>query len=284
MRKAFDAAGWVRSARRVGAAPNADPEFLPIDPDTGGILVTGAGAAPAATKLKIADGDDTLGEANVVAGRVHVSDQHTQGLTDAQLRAAAVPVSGPLTDAQLRAARVPVDTALTQPLTDAQLRATPVPVDTGLTQTSPLTDAQLRATAVPVSGPLTDAQLRATPIDVLTRVNSRTLLTLTDATYTLSGATAALNTGDLVRVAVDLTVVRVAGVGAELRFAFDRQGADNRWYPVWTSAAITAPGTVSTTIGHGMAVAHDPAASSRLRWEITGSSPEFDFGGGLVGK
>jgi hypothetical protein len=43
----------------------------------------------------------------------------TGPLTDAQLRAAAVPVSGPLTDAQLRAAAVPVS----GPLTDALLRA-----------------------------------------------------------------------------------------------------------------------------------------------------------------
>lgn len=51
-------------------------------------------------------------------------------------------------------AGLPVDTGLTQPLTDAQLRATAVPVsgtvtaNTGLTQ--PLTDAQLRAEALPV--------------------------------------------------------------------------------------------------------------------------------------
>lgn len=49
-----------------------------------------------------------------------------------------------------------VDTGLTQPLTDTELRATPVPVsgtvtaETGLDQ--PLTDTQLRETAVPVSG------------------------------------------------------------------------------------------------------------------------------------
>lgn len=43
-------------------------------------------------------------------------------VTDAQLRASAVPVSGPLTDAQLRATAVPVS----GPLTDAQLRASAV--------------------------------------------------------------------------------------------------------------------------------------------------------------
>ena len=61
-------------------------------------------------------------------------------LTDAELRASAVPVSGPVTDAQLRASAVPVS--------------------------GPVTDAQLRASAVPVSGPVTDAQLRESPLQV----------------------------------------------------------------------------------------------------------------------
>lgn len=103
-------------------------------------------------------------------------------LTDAQLRATAVPVSGPLTDTQLRATAVPIsgtvtaNTGLSQPLTDAQLRATAVPVSGPLTDSElratavpvsgPLTDSQLRATAVPVSGPLTDTQLRATAVPV----------------------------------------------------------------------------------------------------------------------
>lgn len=69
----------------------------------------------------------------------------TGGLTDAQLRASPVPVSGTIT----------VSNPTAQGLTDAQLRATPVPVsgtvtaNTGLTQ--PLTDAQLRATGEQVA-------------------------------------------------------------------------------------------------------------------------------------
>lgn len=43
----------------------------------------------------------------------------SNGLTDAQLRASPVPVSGPLTDAQLRAAAVPVS----GPITNAQFTA-----------------------------------------------------------------------------------------------------------------------------------------------------------------
>jgi hypothetical protein len=76
--------------------------------------------------------------------------------------ASSVPVTGPLTDAQLRASDVPIsgtvtaNTGLSQPLTDAQLRASAVPIsgtvtaNTGLTQ--PLTDTQLRATAIQIEG------------------------------------------------------------------------------------------------------------------------------------
>lgn len=47
------------------------------------------------------------------------------GLTDAQLRASPVPVSGPLTDAQLRASAVPVSGTVTAtgPITNAQFTA-----------------------------------------------------------------------------------------------------------------------------------------------------------------
>lgn len=62
------------------------------------------------------------------------------GLTDTQLRATPVPVSGTVT---------------TGGLTDTQLRATPVPVSGTVTATGPLTDTQLRATPVPVSGTVT---------------------------------------------------------------------------------------------------------------------------------
>ena len=81
------------------------------------------------------------------------------GLTDTQLRATPVPVTGivistGLTDVQLRATPVPVSGMVaTGALTDVQLRATPVPVSgTVAVSTSPaLTDVQLRASAVPVS-------------------------------------------------------------------------------------------------------------------------------------
>lgn len=68
---------------------------------------------------------------------------------------ATQPVSGPLTDIQLRAVPMPISgtvTATTGGLTDAQLRATPVPISGTITATTGgLTDTQLRASAVPIS-------------------------------------------------------------------------------------------------------------------------------------
>ena len=66
--------------------------------------------------------DDT--RAVVGANGLYVDVRASVGLTDTQLRATAVPVSGPLTDTQLRATAVPVSGALT----DTELRATAVPV------------------------------------------------------------------------------------------------------------------------------------------------------------
>lgn len=67
----------------------------------------------------------------------------------------AIPVSGPLTDTQLRATPVPISgTVTTGGLTDTQLRATPVPIS-GTVTTGGLTDTQLRATPVPISGTVT---------------------------------------------------------------------------------------------------------------------------------
>lgn len=99
-----------------------------------------------------------------ISGTVAISGSVgvTGPLTDTQLRASAVPVSGPLTDTQLRASAVPVS----GPLTDTQLRATPVPVSGTVTASGPLTDAQLRASAVPVSATQLPAALVSGRLDV----------------------------------------------------------------------------------------------------------------------
>lgn len=166
----------------------------------------------------------------VISGSVAV----TGPLTDTQLRATPVPVSGtvtvanPTTNPETGLAKDGTDisspTAMpaggvgirgwlsaiwtklngtitisgavtTGGLTDTQLRATAVPVSGTVTATTGgLTDTQLRATAVPVSGtvtasgPLTDTQLRATPPSV----KQSTAATATLATVAASATSVTL--------------------------------------------------------------------------------------------
>lgn len=83
---------------------------------------------------------------------------NTVGLTDTELRATPVPVSGSvstggLTDTELRATPVPVSgTVETGALTNTELRATPVPISGTVATSNGLTDTQIRATPLPVSG------------------------------------------------------------------------------------------------------------------------------------
>lgn len=111
----------------------------------------------------------------------------TGGLTNAELRATPVAISG----------TVAVSNLSSGGLTDAQLRATPVSVTVTNPTDQGLTDAQLRASAVNVSGtvaisnqvsqPLTDAQLRATAVPVTG--------TFWQATQPVSAASLPLPTG-----------------------------------------------------------------------------------------
>ena len=83
-------------------------------------------------------------------------------------------VTGPLTDTQLRATAVPVSGTFWQatqpvsgPLTDVQLRATALPVSGTFWQaTQPISGSVSITGTAAVSGPLTDTQLRATAVPV----------------------------------------------------------------------------------------------------------------------
>lgn len=91
---------------------------------------------------------------------------------------------GPLTDTQLRATPVPVSgTVATGGLTDAQLRATAVPVSGTVAVTGPLTDAQLRAAAVPTK------ETRAAASAVTSVASSATSVTLLASNANRLGAT-----------------------------------------------------------------------------------------------
>lgn len=85
-----------------------------------------------------------------------IRDQPDNALTDTQLRATALPVSG-----AFYPATQPVSGTVTASVSNFPATQ---PISGTVTATGPLTDTQLRAVAVPVSGPLTDTQLRASPL------------------------------------------------------------------------------------------------------------------------
>lgn len=168
--------------------------------------VASEATAPLATKVATLELDDTF-QAGVSA-IVDASGARAKTLAISATGAAKVdgsavtqPVSGPLTDAQLRATAVPVSgTVATGGLTDAQLRATAVPVS-GTVATGGLTDTQLRATAVPVSGtvtasgPLTDTQLRATAVPVSGTVTTTPPANASTNVAQVAGTAADTNSG-----------------------------------------------------------------------------------------
>lgn len=121
-------------------------------------------------------------------------------------------VTGPVTDAQLRATPLPVSgTVTTGGLTDMQLRATPVPIS-GSVSTGGLTDAQLRNSAVPVSGPLTNTELRATAVPVSGTVTANP----TARTLSVVASTAA-SSGDNTIIAAPGTGQRIVLVSVQLQ-------------------------------------------------------------------
>lgn len=105
-----------------------------------------------------------------VSGTVTANTGLAQPLTDSQLRATAVPVSGTVTVSNPQTSVSVSNFPATQPVSGTVGISGTVPVS------GPLTDTQLRATAVPISGtvtantgltqPLTDTQLRASAVPV----------------------------------------------------------------------------------------------------------------------
>lgn len=140
---------------------------------------------------------------------------------------ATQPVSGPLTDTELRATAVPVSgtvTATTGGLTDTQLRATPVPVSGTVTATTGgLTDAELRATPVPVSGTvtattggLTDTQLRASDVKI-TLDGEAVVLGAGSAAIGKLAANSGVDIGDVDVTSVSGNVTVVQGTATSLK-------------------------------------------------------------------
>lgn len=179
--------------------------------------------------------------------------------------------------------RVQGTVAVTGPVTDAELRATPLPVsgtvsvsepvsidDNGgsITVDGPLTDAQLRATAVPVSGTvttggLTDAQLRATAVPVSGTVSVSEPVSVDDngGSLTVDGTVAVSNfpaSQPVTDNGSSLTVDAPLGTPVGVRLSDGTSGLGTtagRLHVDDGGASLTVDGTVTVQDG-GTALLH----------------------------
>lgn len=110
------------------------------------------------------------------------------------------------------------------------------------------------------------------------------ILNLASAARTANGDSGALTVGIYSELAVDVNISAVSGTTPSMTLYVDRQGADGVWYTIYTSAAQTAVGTVSTSIGVGAATNSAFGDVARLRWAITGTTPSFTFTASIKGK
>lgn len=98
-------AGFTDRALLVAIGP--DGKVMPVKADELGNLVVVGGGVTSGTQVQIVDGVDTAIKATIgMGGRLLVTTQHVQPLTDAQLRAARVAVDTGLTELALPAAQV----------------------------------------------------------------------------------------------------------------------------------------------------------------------------------
>lgn len=85
-------------------------------------------------------------------------------------------------------------------------------------------------------------------------------------------------------LAVDIEVTAVGGVSPSITFSLERQTATGRWVAMHTFGALTAPGSLSTSIGPGLTVPSLPTGRLRLAWAMTGTTPTADFNASVVGR
>lgn len=148
-----------------------DSTLKVLEAVTGGTDLGAISAMQGATPVKIGKQHlvDVAGAATgvtgnpvIVGGTVAVTGTQTDALTNTQLRASAVPVSGTVTAS---VSNFPATQAVSGSVNIGNSPTVSVS-NFPANQTNALTNAELRASAVPVSGPATNAELRASALPV----------------------------------------------------------------------------------------------------------------------
>lgn len=214
-------------------------EGLPVTGATGGGGGDGAlldGASPttkATVRASTVDGTKN-GLVVVNPDGSNIGGGSGGGLTDTQLRATPVPVSGT------------ISTGLTQPLTDTQLRAAAVPVSIASMPSTPVTGTFYQATQ-PVSGTVAISNPTTNPETGLAK----------DATLTGGTQKTKLTDG--------VTDVKVSTLGAVYMQGY--QGAINTFNV--TTASSTSGSIAVSNYNVGMISIHGTHAGINMKWEIS---------------
>lgn len=103
-------------------------------------------------------------------------------------------------------------------------------------------------------------------------------------TETTNGNTNTFSVGSLSELSLDINVSAASGTSPTLNFYVDRLGLDGNWYTIFSSAQLTAIGTVSASIGSGLSTNQSFGSDIRIRWAIGGTTPSFTFTISLIGK
>lgn len=111
-----------------------------------------------------------------------------------------------------------------------------------------------------------------------------TLLNQASAAQTASGSTGPLNAGEQQQLEVNINVSAVSGTTPSMTCVVEGLDPAGAWYPLWTSAAITATGDTSQAIGAGLQTDVVVTPIIRFRWTITGTTPSFTFSATIIAK
>ena len=261
--EAVEVGGALRQVVQVANLPATQPVTVDVLPLPGGAatettiaaLLTAANAIKAAAETLAGRTINTSSIGGTVAvsnfpaaepitGTVAVSNMVAQGLTDTQLRAAAVPVtvenmSAGLTDAQLRAAPVPVAVAI--------VKNTDTPFsngDPGLLMLAKRRDSD--TTSVSADGDYTTLNMDETGrLKVSTLPGSTSPAT---GSITASAQTLFINTERASNLTVTMVATTLVGHNATFEYSNNStNGTDGNWYGV--QVVRSNANTVETVTG-----------------------------------
>ena len=270
--EAVEVGGALRQVVHVANLPATQPVTVDVLPLPGGAatettiaaLLTAANAIKAAAETLAGRTINTSSIGGTVAvsnfpaaepitGTVAVSNMVAQGLTDTQLRAAAVPVtvenmSAGLTDAQLRAAPVPVAVAI--------VKNTDTPFsngDPGLLMLAKRRDSD--TTSVSADGDYTTLNMDETGrLKVSTLPGSTSPVT---GSITASAQTLFINTERASNLTVTMVATTLVGHNATFEYSNNStNGTDGNWYGVQVvrsnaNTVETATGVLAATPVYG---------------------------------